>query len=251
VTCSYCNRDLKLTAEHLWSDAILRLFEPNADTTFDEGRGIVHHADPTIRDLCADCNSGLSPADTEATRFASSYCITEIASGRWLEFDSALLRRWALKTAANMERFNGTKGTDWWKEHLTALRGETPVADRVEVFFAAWRDMNPINQYNVVKELQAEEAVLVGLRAGHWKEIEPELQRGWALKVGWGLFLVLVFASDSVRRAPIVDELRGYGWLNLSLDRQIGANPFNFASSSKPAVVCPPDDPFAFRQLGE
>ena len=125
MTCAYCNREAKMTAEHVWSSAILRLFEPDAPLTFDEEREKAHERDPVLRDLCGECNRGLSTADAEAARFASTYCMTELARGRRLAFDVGLVRLWAVKTAADMERFAGKKGNDWWKNHLAALRSRS------------------------------------------------------------------------------------------------------------------------------
>jgi len=154
-----------MTREHIWSDSVLRVFEPDAPITFDEKRGIVHDADPVLKDLCEDCNRGLSPADKEAKRFADAHCTREIPDGEDLIFDATLLRLWATKTAANMERSNAPRGNDWWKDHVKALRLQDPVPERVEVLFAAWRDLNPASEFIGVKALDAQSVVL-GNRSG-------------------------------------------------------------------------------------
>jgi hypothetical protein len=250
--CVYCGLDRKLTAEHVWSDSILRLFEPQADTTFDEKRERVYKGDPTVRDLCEKCNSGLSNADTTARDFVRRYCLQEIPIGTQLESDFAQLGRWALKTAANMERSAGPKGKPWWKEHLASLKGELPISQDIAIFFGAWRALSPLAPFHIIKELQANEAAIAGSRLGDWETLRATLiNRAWCLKVGFGVFSVLVFNSgvEQGPREQLISEMRGYGWLQLGRDRDVTKIPFNVITSVTPFVLSDPDNLMAYKEL--
>jgi hypothetical protein len=146
--CSFCEADKKLTREHIWSDGVLRLFEPEAKLTFDDFRKLVHGDDPVIKDLCGDCNGGLSAADSEAIRFTDQYRLQPIALNGVLTCNAELLKHWALKTASNHERSHPRGiSISWWRPYRSALRGLQPLPSDVLYYFAAWEDKSPIATY--------------------------------------------------------------------------------------------------------
>ena len=71
--CAYCGNETKGTKEHIISSGILDLF-PECFLTIDETKGIVHGADPVIKDVCADCNNNrISYIDSYAKEVVEKY----------------------------------------------------------------------------------------------------------------------------------------------------------------------------------
>lgn len=56
MKCAYCGKEAKGTKEHIISCSVLDLF-PECYLTLDETRGVVHQADPVVKDVCAKCNN--------------------------------------------------------------------------------------------------------------------------------------------------------------------------------------------------
>lgn len=68
MICAYCGKEAKGTKEHIISSGILGLF-PECFATIDGERKVVHHGDPMVKDVCADCNNNrLSYIDSYAKK---------------------------------------------------------------------------------------------------------------------------------------------------------------------------------------
>ena len=67
MKCAYCGKEAKGTKEHIISCSVLDLF-PECYLTFDEARGLIHRADPIVKDVCAECNNGSFPILTLTPR---------------------------------------------------------------------------------------------------------------------------------------------------------------------------------------
>lgn len=73
MKCAYCGRETKGTREHIISSGILDLF-PECYITFDDTRKKIYQADPTVKDVCAECNNQrISYIDSYAKDFISRY----------------------------------------------------------------------------------------------------------------------------------------------------------------------------------
>lgn len=243
--CSYCGEEKKMSKEHIWSDNLLRLFEPDAIISFDDTRGIAYNDDPVIRDLCEGCNGKLSLADAYIKQFAMRYCLSELKIGTHIEFDKELITRWSLKTASNFERFNKAKGEGWWRVHVDAMRGMAPISQNVEVLFAAWRDSDPLSRVWPHLTLAAETAVLVESDVGIQGHSAKGFERAWAMKIGCGVILILVFSGDSGTSQysqPLI-RLHEWGWLRVGKDTEIKRYPFNHITCRKFGILSDPDHP--------
>lgn len=238
-TCVYCQQPRKLTKEHVLSDTVLEAF-PKASKTFDEMRGIVHGEDPLLRDLCAACNSGLSRSDQEAGRIARTYLQQVIPISTRLEWDSGLLRLWAFKTAANCDRAAGPKGRGWWKGYLEVFRLKADIPDEVVVLFGAWKPIGPLaSNMEIPRPIQTEEALVNSIHLSE-EVVRKELKAAWSIKIGYGVFLVLVFNNDLVVRRIVLGELRSHGWLMIGSDELVAHRPFNVITSQRPSFVADP-----------
>lgn len=106
ASCAYCGHSQRLTREHLWPASIIervseRVRYTNRGPTFFMG-------DPTIRDVCADCNNGpLSVLDAYGAhlydRCFDQYITSKDAAVSF-EYDFSKLARWLLKLSFNSAR---------------------------------------------------------------------------------------------------------------------------------------------------
>lgn len=101
MKCAYCGREAKGTKEHIISNGILGLF-PEYFATIDGERGVVRQGDPTIKDVCADCNNNrISYIDLYAKLFIEKYFIKKYSKDDILniEYDYSLIQKMCLKYA--------------------------------------------------------------------------------------------------------------------------------------------------------
>lgn len=103
MKCAYCGQEAKGTNEHIISCAILDLF-PECYLTFDAQRNIIHKADPTIKDVCSNCNNkNLSYIDSYAKSFIGTYFTQKYSEKDVveIEYNHSLIQKMLLKYAFN------------------------------------------------------------------------------------------------------------------------------------------------------
>lgn len=106
MKCAYCGKEAKGTKEHIISCSVLDLF-PECYLTFDEARGLIHRADPIVKDVCAECNNGkLSYIDAYAKNFISRYFTRRYTENDKveIEYDYTMIQKMLLKYAFNDSR---------------------------------------------------------------------------------------------------------------------------------------------------
>lgn len=106
MKCAYCGKEAKATKEHIISSGILDLF-PECYLTYDETRQVIHEADPTVKDVCADCNNNkISYIDSYAKEFIGRYFTRKYKEGEIveIEYDYAMIQKVLLKYAYNALR---------------------------------------------------------------------------------------------------------------------------------------------------
>ena len=243
ATCSFCNQDCKLTREHLFSSSILRIFEPQAAVTFT--RNNAYKGDPVIKDLCADCNSALSPYDNAMRVFAEEN-LTSYKKPPWdLKSKQLEIRLWVLKTAMNIERAD--RRHSWWKKYIpNVLNGN--VNPDLDIFFAPWCDLSPgavVTSMNIVKSLDSKTSMIVGSSGGTWQEIEKCIHTAWTIKVGFGVFLMLDWIGSSAlkMRATVVADLVNWGWSLLGYNDTTRGVPFNRETCAVLGMIADPRRP--------
>ena len=244
--CSFCGEDKKLTKEHIWSNTLLRLFDPIAPLTIDEHRGIAHRGDPLLKDLCQECNGKMSPTDAAMRAFAEQHLTKPMAVGAKVEFSDPNLLRWAMKTVSNHERSLNT-GSTWWQAHVGFFAGQGGDVSRVDLLLAPWEDLSPgrvLTEMMGVLALGAKPMVLAGLCEFDAKTATQQTEARWVLKVGSGVLALLVWrpdASDEVRKA-MLSELRSYGWLLWGTDSAVTRIPFNEATCPQYHIPFHPEE---------
>ena len=102
MKCIYCGQDKKPSREHIISAAVLDLF-PECYLSIDMTKGIVHEADPVIKDVCSDCNSKIAYIDSYAKDFIGAYFLKKYSydENPILRYDYTLLQKVLLKYAYN------------------------------------------------------------------------------------------------------------------------------------------------------
>lgn len=103
MNCAYCGQEAKGTKEHIISSGILDLF-PECYFTVDEAREKIYQSDPTVSDVCADCNNNkLSYIDSYAKDFISKYFISSYKDNDKvkIEFNYCMIQKMLLKYAYN------------------------------------------------------------------------------------------------------------------------------------------------------
>lgn len=251
--CEYCEKDKKLTDEHIFSSVVLRVFDDIAPLTIDPNRGIIHSADPLKKDLCKECNSGLSPSDKYLGQISKQFLKNTITPGTILNFDISLTELWALKTAANLERSVNKNATNpWWhayRNYFMKIESKPRCAD---VLFAAWADISPMPGMNPVNTIASHTATIIS-------EIVPinlvksSINRAWAIKIGHGVFVAISWKTDeqsNTLRNFILKELREWGWLLIGHDNEIKNIPFNAITSACYQVISDPENPQSYKKMG-
>lgn len=230
--CSFCNtEEKKITREHIWSQALLRLFDDIAPFTINEAIGKWYPADPVIKDLCTDCNGSLSSADAAFTEFATATLRSTIDFGSDINLDPVLLSRWAVKTASNHERATRS-GNKWWLNAVSFMRGEASQPVNIDVLFGAWGHDIDEELVNGVfdmdkRPLLARPIIIMELLCGSTPVFLEELHKAWALRIGSAVILVLSWKDpNSYRREAAIREMRGFHWLLVGYDKRVEGCPF-------------------------
>ena len=227
----------------MFSGALLRLFDDIAPLTFDQPRGRSYSADPVISDLCGPCNHGLSPCDTGIATLAQSHLKFPVIRTLTPAVEPSLVKLWVVKTSANLTR-SGLSPSFWWHAYRDYFRGLAN-AGNCDVLFANWRDYSPIeiaSELNVVMSIHAQEARIFGLECGSSRVIQQHLVHAQAIKVGYGIFLLLVWqpAVPAALRANVIVELNRYGWLGLADPYWLARVAFNITSCAAFNLVADP-----------
>ena len=102
--CAYCGKETKGTKEHIISSGVLDLF-PECFLTIDvEAKGIVHEADPVIKEYCAECNNNrISYIDSYAKNIIAKNFLKKYEEDENIkfEYDYVLMQKVLLKYAYN------------------------------------------------------------------------------------------------------------------------------------------------------
>lgn len=241
--CAFCDRDKKVTREHIWSASLVALFD-DAPLTIDDRHGKIYLAAPIVKDICEECNRALSPCDEYMTQFAGRY-LRERLSGSPVSIDLTKLSRWVLKTSANHSR-SAHERSEWWKKYRSFLQfgGSTP---DVDMFAASWHDPRPTDLQRLVPvpTLGAGSVSLHALSDPPWKKISEHYNGGWALKVGSAVFAFIDWAPgppESIR-CLTRDVIRGYGWSLLGVDVFPSGFPFNEYTCVFYNIISDPSEP--------
>src|SRR6266516_2180549 len=113
--CAYCEKEGKLTNEHLWPVSLHRRMEQVRNS---EGNNLYHSrlekdipSEPQIKDVCASCNNGvLSDLDNYMCQLFDKYFyhILHRAEKVLFEYDYDRLSCWLLKICYNSARMHNS-----------------------------------------------------------------------------------------------------------------------------------------------
>lgn len=240
--CVYCGEVGKLSREHVYSSGILKVFAKDAPFTIDDARGVAHKGDPMIKDICCECNSGLSECDAEMILLTREHLQETPKPGSAMNYDETKILRWVVKTASNITRSNPSP-RDWWRSCIPFILGGECELQSADCFFTPWADLSPskmATEIGMVRTISARETLLVGFSAGHSSRIDEQLDLGFAIKVGFGVFLFLLWKPKCEDRISVVDELGSYGWRALGDLDDLPRTAFSPTSSSAFHVICDP-----------
>lgn len=104
--CAYCNKERKLTKEHIWPKCIVNRM-PDSDLKFLNSKKIVTGSDLVISDVCSDCNNNLlSLLDSYLCSLFDKYFVNFIEEKIPFNFEYKyeLLLRSLLKITFNSSR---------------------------------------------------------------------------------------------------------------------------------------------------
>lgn len=144
MSCAYCGQEGKKTKEHIISSCLLDLF-PECFLTIDENRGVAHGADPTVNDVCSDCNSTrLAYIDSYAGQFIQKYFTREYdpEDDVEIEYDYCLLQKMLLKFAFNDIRANRYEDSFFNSEIIEYLLNEEDNTPKQRVIILAGLSIN-------------------------------------------------------------------------------------------------------------
>lgn len=241
--CTYCGEDKKLSREHIYSNGILRIFDDVAPISIDNERGIAHKADPIIRDICIDCNNSLSDCDSEMIKFTEAHLQETLKPGTSISLDRTNVLRWVVKTAANIARSNSNP-PNWWKGYIPFIIGNTDTLPEADCYFSPWADLSPMGFASVigaVHSIYGIDAILIGFSAGHSKHISDQLKLAFTIKVGYGVFLLLIWKPDCIDRDTVNSDLESYGWRKIERLKNIMKMAYGDMSSTNFNVICDPN----------
>lgn len=225
--CKFCGMVGKMTREHVFSKAVLRQFDEVAPLTIDNIRGKAHKADPVISYLCARCNNNLSPLDEAISCFCRDYLTQPIPIGTLFDYQSEAIERWVAKTVVNCSIFNNVSN-DWWEILIPFIQGLDQRPASVSLYFGVWKDHSPFQvaeRLNIVTTIQANECIFEGFIS----PLTNEILIAWSVKVGFGVFLLVVWRNDVLDEEisfACESELCSSGWLKLPGDRYVAMSPF-------------------------
>jgi hypothetical protein len=104
--CSYCDKEKKLTKEHIWPKCIINKM-PELEAKYLDSHKIFTASDLVISDVCADCNNKkLSVLDSYLCKLFDKYFNLYIENEKEFifEYDYELLLRTLLKITYNSSR---------------------------------------------------------------------------------------------------------------------------------------------------
>ena len=253
--CAFCGREVKLTKEHVWADSFYDVF-PLADKTWmqthPDPRRRVSDERPRLKDLCADCNNGTSDIDEAARDFARRYLTAPIRPGVTVEF-SELVRRWAAKAVANIQRDADRKAgrapSTWWRPLIPFIFGNEAAPANFDLLFASWHPLDAPPNFELLANRTgahngwaAESAGLL-VMPGAVIDCRPDLAGAWAMKFGSGVFAAYLWRATSERRRLLVHKALEYDWVPAVGVRTIHRPAFSVISSRLFSVISSPDLP--------
>ncbi len=102
--CIYCDKEKKLTKEHVFPDFIEKKSESRGLYYSASAEKYVPNA-PVVKDVCKECNNiKLSKLDSYASELYEKYFKYEISSTTTIKIDRDKLIRWLLKVLFNAQR---------------------------------------------------------------------------------------------------------------------------------------------------
>jgi len=123
--CAYCQKDKKLTKEHIWQKCIIKRM-PELELKFLDSRKLVTNSELVITDVCSDCNNNkLSPLDSYFCELYDKYFFKYIEDKSNLKFkyNYNLLLRSLLKITYNSSRTKSRINNDFTKYKDFILTG--------------------------------------------------------------------------------------------------------------------------------
>lgn len=151
MKCAYCGKESKATREHIISSGVLDLF-PECFLTIDEGKKVVHMADPIIKDVCAECNNNkISYIDSYAIQIIKRYFVQKYKPDDTVkfEYDYTMLQKMLLKYAFNDIRSQREERSFYDKDIIDFLLNEEDKRPKREVSILAGLAVNtsPVPDY--------------------------------------------------------------------------------------------------------
>lgn len=108
-TCAYCEENLPVTKEHIWSDCLIEKYEDIS--TYNKKENKFYKGDPTIKDVCGNCNNILlSKLDSYICNLYDLlfHRILLPGEGTRIEYEYDMLLRALLKISYNSSRANAS-----------------------------------------------------------------------------------------------------------------------------------------------
>jgi hypothetical protein len=138
--CVYCGRSTKLTREHVCPDFLDKMMFPHRSFAFIGGANKLAITEVKIRDVCADCNSGvLAQLDAYGKELAARYFknIVDDVTVRF-EYDYGLLLRWLLKVLYNASRAYKSP-SHIYEAYVPYIMGESPEPPKTALLVGVWK----------------------------------------------------------------------------------------------------------------
>lgn len=123
--CSYCNKEKKLTKEHIWPKCIINRM-PELEAKYLDSQKMFTSSELVIRDVCADCNNKkLSALDSYFCQLFDKYfkLYVENENEFTFEYEYELLLRTLLKITYNSSRTAQKNENDFSKYAEFILEG--------------------------------------------------------------------------------------------------------------------------------
>lgn len=134
ATCAYCGKSSPLTREHIWPRGIIER-APSYNARYIGKVERFVGAELTVKDVCADCNSGALSSldqyicalwDTQFSRIAVA------REPRLFLYDYKLLLRWLLKISYNSARANASD-IEVLRKYREFILGDKSIPQQLEV----------------------------------------------------------------------------------------------------------------------
>lgn len=157
--CAYCNAVGPLTKEHLWPAALHRRLVRCADEQQNRfwlrkiNREI--EAEPTIRDVCAECNNvSLSALDSYICELFDRFFVRSLDRHEEVkfEFDYHRLKRWLLKMSFNSGRVHSAIDLFVFPPLVPYINGQNEVLGRTVQLYVQLEYPALISDHSITKE---------------------------------------------------------------------------------------------------